>query len=356
MKSWREISGILLLDKPQGLSSNQALQKARHLFNARKAGHTGSLDPLATGLLPICFGEATKIAGYLLGARKAYVAQCRLGVTTSTDDADGEVEQTRPVPALDAEAIEAAMAPLRGRIAQTPPIYSALKQAGVPLYKRARRGEDVQAPAREVEVFRFDLLERDGEVLRLQVECGSGTYVRSLVRDLGETLGCGAHLTGLRRTWIEPFTQPRMQTLESLVQQLEQHGLDGLDGLLLPLEQGLRSRACVAAWTRRRRCSCAMASAWSYRMRRPSRFAARWTRPADWSPWSKSGRAARSISGAASIRVRNSDELAGFCGLVPGNFPRRHKTRYNRRLISLEIANANNCVACGMASPLSPDP
>ena len=239
--TYRDLHGILLLDKPQGLSSNQALQKARHLFNARKAGHTGSLDPLATGLLPICFGEATKIAGYLLGARKAYVAQCRLGVTTTTDDADGEVEQRRPVPALDVAAIEAAMAPLRGRIKQTPPIYSALKQAGVPLYKRARRGEDVHVPAREVEVFGFDLLERDGEVLRLQVECGSGTYVRSLVRDLGETLGCGAHLTALRRTWIEPFIQPRMYTLESLAQQLEQHGLDGLDGLLLPLEQGLEA-------------------------------------------------------------------------------------------------------------------
>ena len=238
-QTYRDLHGILLLDKPQGLSSNQALQRARHLFNARKAGHTGSLDPLATGLLPICFGEATKIAGYLLGARKAYVAQCRLGVTTATDDADGEVEQTRPVPIFDDATIEAAMAPLRGRITQTPPIYSALKQAGVPLYRRARRGEDVQAPAREVEVFRFDLLERDGEVLRLQVECGSGTYVRSLVRDLGETLGCGAHLTGLRRTWIEPFVQPRMHTLESLAQQLEQNGLDGLDGLLLPVEQGL---------------------------------------------------------------------------------------------------------------------
>lgn len=237
--SYRDVHGILLLDKPQGLSSNQALQKARRLFGARKAGHTGSLDPLATGLLPICFGEATKIAGHLLGARKAYVAECRLGVTTTTDDAEGETAQVRPVPLLDDAALNAAMATFHGRITQTPPIYSALKQAGVPLYKRARRGEDVQAPSREVEVFRFDLIEREGDILRFLVECGSGTYVRSLARDLGEKFGCGAHLTALRRTWVEPFVQPRMHTLDSLGGQFEQGGLDGLDRVLLPLEQGL---------------------------------------------------------------------------------------------------------------------
>lgn len=244
-KKCRDVHGILLLDKPQGLSSNQALQKAKRLFNARKAGHTGSLDPLATGLLPICFGEATKIAGYLLGARKAYAAECRLGATTTTDDAQGEVVQARPLPALDNAVIEAAMAPLRGRITQTPPIYSALKQAGVPLYKRARRGEDVQAPAREVDVFRFDLLERAGADLRLHVECGSGTYVRSLVRDLGEALGCGAHLTALRRLWVEPFREPAMWTLEQLGE-IAVGGFDQLDALLLPTEQGLAALPTLA--------------------------------------------------------------------------------------------------------------
>ena len=236
--AWRTLSGIVLLDKPQGLSSNAALQRVRRIFQAEKAGHTGSLDPLATGLLPICFGEATKIAGLLLGSRKAYETEALLGSTTSTDDAEGEVVQQREVPTIDAAAIDAAMAPLRGRITQIPPIYSALKQAGVPLYKRARRGEEVSAPPREVEVQRFELLERQGDRLRLRVECGSGTYVRSLVRDLGERLGCGAHVTALRRLWVEPFTAPQMHTLDELAQ-LAEADPGALEALLLPLEQGL---------------------------------------------------------------------------------------------------------------------
>ena len=239
MKKFRDVHGILLLDKPIGLSSNKALQKARHLFEANKAGHTGSLDPLATGLLPICFGEATKIAGYLLGSSKAYAAECRLGITTTTDDAEGEILSTRPVPALSAVDIEAALAPLRGRIVQTPPAYSAIKQDGVALYKRARRGEDVQVPTREVQVDRLDLVSHDGGMLELHVECGSGTYVRSLARDLGERLGCGAHLTGLRRLWVDPFREPRMHTLAQLETIRETSGLSGLDDLLLPLQEGL---------------------------------------------------------------------------------------------------------------------
>ena len=239
MKKFRDVHGILLLDKPIGLSSNKALQKARHLFEANKAGHTGSLDPLATGLLPICFGEATKIAGYLLGSSKAYAAECRLGITTTTDDAEGEILSTRPVPALSAMDIEAALAPLRGRIVQTPPAYSAIKQDGVALYKRARRGEDVQVPTREVQVDRLDLVSHDDGMLELHVECGSGTYVRSLARDLGERLGCGAHLTGLRRLWVDPFREPRMHTLAQLETIRETSGLSGLDDLLLPLQEGL---------------------------------------------------------------------------------------------------------------------
>ena len=214
-RAFRDVDGIVLFDKPQGLSSNQALQRVRHLFGARKAGHTGSLDPLATGLLPICLGEATKIAGYLLGSRKAYVAECVLGTTTNTDDAEGEILSTRAVPAtID---IEAALQTLRGRIRQTPPKFAAIKVGGVALYKRARRGEDVLPPSRDVDVYRLDLLGRDGDRLRLDVECGSGTYVRSLVRDLGEKLGCGAHLTALRRVWVDPFRDPVMVTLDELV-------------------------------------------------------------------------------------------------------------------------------------------
>lgn len=236
--AWRGVHGILLLDKPQGLSSNAALQKVRWLLRAQKGGHTGSLDPLATGLLPLCFGEATKIAGLLLGSRKAYETEALLGATTTTDDAEGEIVQRRQVPPLDDAAIRAALVPLTGRITQVPPIYSALKQDGVPLYARARAGEDVEAKPREVEVQRFELLEREGDRLRLRVECGSGTYVRSLVRDLGERLGCGAHVTALRRLWVEPFLEPRMHTLDEL-KALAEADPAALDALLLPLEHGL---------------------------------------------------------------------------------------------------------------------
>ena len=235
----RVVTGILLLDKPRGISSNRALQQAKRLFGASKAGHTGSLDPLATGLLPVCFGEATKIAGYLLGARKAYTAECRLGITTDTCDSEGTVLSEGAVPELDDAMIRRELAKLTGYITQIPPVYSALKQGGVPLYKRARRGEVVEAPPREVDVFRFDLTGREGDSLRLTVECGSGTYIRSLVRDLGEALGCGAHLTALRRLWVEPFREPRMLTLEELLSLREQGSVDALAKALLPIEAGL---------------------------------------------------------------------------------------------------------------------
>ncbi|MBF6024414.1 tRNA pseudouridine(55) synthase TruB [Lysobacter niastensis] len=235
---FRPLDGLLLLDKPLGLSSNQALQQVRHLFRAEKAGHTGSLDPLATGLLPVCFGEATKIAGLLLGSRKAYETTAVLGTTTDSDDADGAVLVERPVPELDDAAIEAALAPLRGAIHQRAPIYSALKQGGEPLYAKARRGESIEAPVREVEVHALQLTGREGPRLHLHVECGSGTYVRSLVRDLGETLGCGAHVATLRRLWVDPFAAPRMYTLDEL-RAIAEQGEASLDACLLPVEEGL---------------------------------------------------------------------------------------------------------------------
>ena len=248
---FRKLDGILLLDKPLGLSSNQALQRVRHLFRADKAGHTGSLDPLATGLLPVCFGEATKIAGGLLGARKAYDTVARLGVVTDTDDADGQPLRERPVPALTIDRIDAALQALTGRIRQRPPIYSALKRGGEPLYAKARRGEAIEVEEREVDVHAFELqsaadlldglLEGGAPLLRLHVECGSGTYVRSLVRDLGEALGCGAHVAQLRRLWVDPFRDPRMWTVEAL-DRLAQRGGQALDACLLPLESGM------AAW------------------------------------------------------------------------------------------------------------
>lgn len=237
-KHWRDVHGLLLLDKPQGLSSNQALQKARHLYQAAKGGHTGSLDPLATGLLPLCFGEATKIAGLLLGSTKAYETECVLGVSTDSADSNGAVVETRSVPELSVDDIEQALLGLRGKIQQVPPIYSALKRGGEPLYRLARRGESIDIEAREVDVRDFSLIRREGSHLRLHVECGSGTYVRSLVRDLGEALGCGAHVSALRRLWVDPFLSPEMTTLDEL-EQLSLAGPEALESRLLPVEAGL---------------------------------------------------------------------------------------------------------------------
>jgi tRNA pseudouridine55 synthase len=236
---FRPLDGIVLLDKPAGMSSNTALQVARRLFRASKGGHTGSLDPLATGLLPLCFGEATKIAGLLLGAAKAYEAEVILGATTDTDDADGAVLVERAVPVITAEQLQQALVPLTGRILQRAPIYSALKQGGEPLYLKARRGETIEAPEREVEVHAIEVLAQDAGRLSLRVTCGSGTYIRSIARDLGEALGCGAHIGQLRRLWVEPFLTPRMITLDAL-REITQSGDDAaLLAHVLPLEEGL---------------------------------------------------------------------------------------------------------------------
>ena len=236
---FRRLDGIVLLDKPGGMSSNAALQIARRLFRAEKGGHTGSLDPLATGLLPLCFGEATKIAGLLLGSAKAYDAEIVLGQTTDTDDAEGQVLLQRPVPAISAEQLQAALVPLTGAIVQRAPIYSALKQGGEPLYVKARRGDLIEAPEREVQVESIEVLEQQPERLRLRVTCGSGTYIRSIARDLGEALGCGAHISALRRLWVAPFETPAMVTVE----QLQAWAADGDDAALqahlLPLSAGL---------------------------------------------------------------------------------------------------------------------
>lgn len=236
--AFREVDGILLLDKPRGVSSNQALQQARRLFAAEKGGHTGSLDPLATGLLPLCFGEATKIAGLLLAERKAYETLARFGIETDTADADGETTARRPIPTLDALMLRVALEPFLGRIRQVPPIYSALKQGGEALYVKARRGEHIEIAAREVEIHAIELIEFGPDWARLRVECGSGTYIRSLVRDLGAKLGCGAHVAELRRLWVEPFRTPQMHTLDAL-QATAAEGRDALDALLLPIEAGL---------------------------------------------------------------------------------------------------------------------
>jgi tRNA pseudouridine55 synthase len=234
----RPLDGLILLDKPQGLSSNQALQKVRNLFQAEKAGHTGALDPLATGVLPICLGEATKVAGILLGNDKAYTVTARLGQTTDTDDAEGQLLRERPIPALTHEQLEHALQAFIGAIQQVPPIYSALKQGGEPMYLKARRGDVIDLPARPVHVHAIKLLSLGKEQFSLEVQCGSGTYIRSLIRDLGEVLGCGAHVTQLRRLWVEPFQGLPLWTLTQL-QALAEQGQAHLDGALHPVAEAL---------------------------------------------------------------------------------------------------------------------
>ncbi len=237
-RAQRPVHGIVLLDKPAGLSSNQALQRVRRIFLAEKGGHTGALDPLATGLLPICLGEATKIAGLLLEGDKAYLARVRLGIETDTDDAEGRVLQELPIPALAPETVQAALLPFIGRIRQAPPRYSALKRDGEPLYRKARRGEEFEVPEREVEVHGIALRDLGADWLDLEVTCGSGTYIRSLARDLGRILGCGGHIAALRRLWVEPFHSPRMVTLEDLAERAQAGDAD-LHEALLPIEAGL---------------------------------------------------------------------------------------------------------------------
>ncbi len=234
----RPISGVLLLDKPVGWTSNAALQAVKRLYQAQKAGHTGSLDPLASGLLPICLGEATKLSGLLLNADKTYRFIGRLGVTTTTGDAEGEILVTRPVGPLSRERVEAALRCFTGTIQQVPPMYSALKRNGQPLYKLARKGIEVERAPREVIVRELRLLRLDGEELECELRCSKGTYVRTLATDLGEELGCGAHVAALRRTAVEPYDTARMVTLEALRERAEQ-GLAALDEALLPVDSAL---------------------------------------------------------------------------------------------------------------------
>lgn len=211
----RRLDAVLLLDKTPGMSSNAALQSARRLLGAAKAGHGGTLDPLASGLLPLLFGEATKFSGTMLDAGKGYLATVRLGVRTDTADAEGRVLAERPV-ALDDAEIERALAAFRGDILQVPPMHSALKRDGRPLYELARKGLSVAREARPVRIDRLELRVRDGTNLLLEVACSKGTYVRTLADDLGERLGCGAHLAALRRTSVGRFSVDEATTLERL--------------------------------------------------------------------------------------------------------------------------------------------
>ncbi|WP_277810204.1 tRNA pseudouridine(55) synthase TruB [Chromohalobacter canadensis] len=212
------VDGVLLLDKAQGVSSNHALQQVRRLYDAQKAGHTGTLDPMATGLLPICFGEATKFSAYLLDADKTYRTRVRLGETTDTGDVEGTVVERHSVPALVEHDIEAVLARFRGDIEQIPPMYSALKHQGRPLYELAREGKQVERAARRVRVYDMRLLSCETEGFELEVRCSKGTYIRTLAEDIGRALGCGAHITSLRRLSSGPFDADAMQGYEALEQ------------------------------------------------------------------------------------------------------------------------------------------
>ena len=232
----RDISGILLLDKEQGPTSNGCLQQAKRLFAAAKAGHTGSLDPLATGVLPLCFGEATKISQFLLDADKRYEVTAQLGQRTDTADREGDVIAEAPVPELDREQIEELLTGFRGPQEQLPPMYSAVKQNGVPLYKLARAGEEVERKRRRISIYALRLLALEEDRLVLDVECSKGTYVRTLVDDIGQALGCGAHVAELRRTMAGAFRIDQCVTMDELGARKEEGGFEAIDACLVPVD------------------------------------------------------------------------------------------------------------------------
>ncbi|ADM96846.1 tRNA pseudouridine(55) synthase TruB [Dickeya dadantii] len=242
----RDIHGVLLLDKPQGASSNDVLQKVKRLFNANKAGHTGALDPLATGMLPVCLGEATKFSQYLLDADKRYRVIARLGQRTDTSDADGNVIQERPV-AFPHDLLMQALDSFRGETQQVPSMYSALKYQGRPLYEYARQGLVVPREARDITVYELQFIRWEGDELELEIHCSKGTYIRTIIDDLGEKLGCGAHVIYLRRLQVATYPIERMVTLEQLqalreqAEAQEQPIGELLDVLLLPMDTAVQA-------------------------------------------------------------------------------------------------------------------
>ncbi len=237
----RPIDGVILLDKPTGISSNDALQKVKRIYFAEKAGHTGALDPLATGMLPICLGEATKFSQFLLDSDKRYRVIAKLGERTNTSDSDGEVVETRPVD-VDLTKLEACIDKFRGESDQIPSMFSALKYQGKPLYEYARQGIEVPRESRKITVYEIILHRFEGDEVEMEVHCSKGTYIRTIVDDLGEMLGCGAHVTMLRRTAVAKYPYEKMVTLEQLNELLEQAHREEkaprelLDPLLMPMD------------------------------------------------------------------------------------------------------------------------
>lgn len=233
----RNVSGVLLLDKPQGGSSNHALQKVKRLFGAAKAGHTGSLDPLATGMLPVCFGEATKISAFLLEADKRYHLKCQLGVSTETGDAEGEIVESKDASAISEDDIKAVLPEFIGEIDQVPPMYSALKHNGERLYKLARQGIEVERKSRRITIYDIEFISLNDSILELKVGCSKGTYVRTLVEDIAKKLDSCAHITMLHRLSVGPYTGEmlNMEQLELIAEQ----GFEALDNCLQPVDSGV---------------------------------------------------------------------------------------------------------------------
>ena len=234
-KRGRDIHGVFLLDKPQGMSSNDIMQKVKRIFQANKAGHTGALDPLATGMLPICLGEATKFSQFLLDADKCYLVTAKLGERTDTSDAEGQIVETREVKVKTPEILTA-LERFRGDILQVPTMFSALKHNGKPLYEYARQGITVEREARPITIFELNFIEYNAPYLTLEVHCSKGTYIRTLVDDLGEALGCGAHVTMLRRTAVADYPTEKMLDWNALQALAEAQDLALLDALLLPMD------------------------------------------------------------------------------------------------------------------------
>lgn len=234
-KKGRDIHGVFLLDKPQGMSSNDILQKVKRIFQANKAGHTGALDPLATGMLPICLGEATKFSQFLLDSDKRYQVTAKLGERTDTSDAEGQVVETKVVNVTESD-IQQALAQFRGDILQVPTMFSALKHQGKPLYEYARAGITVEREARPITIFELKFIAYEAPFLTLEVHCSKGTYIRTLVDDLGEVLGCGAHVTVLRRLAVADYPIAAMMSYADLQNMVENQPLEALDKLLLPMD------------------------------------------------------------------------------------------------------------------------
>jgi len=236
----RNISGIVVLDKANGLSSNAALQEVKRLYEANKAGHAGSLDPLATGVLPVCLGEATKVSQFLLDSDKRYRARIKLGIRTDTGDSEGSIIERNEGISVSRKAIERALTKFKGEVEQVPPMHSAIKMNGVPLYKLARKGIAVEREPRLVTLYQVCLVEFVNSELELEISCSKGTYIRTIADDLGQELGCGAHVIELRRTQAGVFTEKDSISSEELALEKENRGLDKIDQFLIPMDRAIQ--------------------------------------------------------------------------------------------------------------------